>query len=330
MKNVLYFIPVVVFSLNTLNVSSQSIKDEEQEYTYTQLPLTPLDKTIVNYQSRIDPAFEGKNKQAMEEYELEKKKAQEEFDKEKAAYPALLKEAEEKYAKEMEEYKKKSLGQKVIEKKVLNEDNKPRKNLPSQPYLRFVQPPVLQTSYDYPAMANTYVYLSGYTNNAANAVNIVVTLYGFDYTEPRVLSEQKTVANIGSSNSSSATFYHAEFSYRQPLSVKVTTPDGKEILNVTPPEFNNYKIYKSAASQTPPQLNPEMMKKTYEEKNMQDNLRLVNEMLNDKYGYGKVKRTALLYYVKSKNGEYSDLMSAYNDISSGLKILLEDMVLVKY
>ena len=287
--------------------------------------MTPLPKGLANYQSKIVPDFADKNKALLAGYEQEKKKAQEEYEREKAAYPALVKAAEDQYAKEMEAYNKKSFGEKVVEKKVLGEDTRPVKRLPSTPYLREVEKPNLQTTYDYPVMANTYLYLAGFENKPANAVNIVVTLYGFDYTQPQTLSEQKTVSNLGNGGqTSSVTYYHTEFSYRQPLSIKVTTPDGKEVMNVTPPEFNNYKIYKSAESTTSPQVNSELLIKTNEEKNMQDNLRAANELINDKFGYAKIKRKAVIYYVKSKGGEYADLMTAYNDMSSGLKILTDD------
>ena len=311
--------------LLNINLNAQNIKDEELEYRYIKMPSSSLEKNIVNYQARIVPAYEEKNRQLLAEYEQNKKEAEEEYQKAKAAYPALVKAAEEKYNKEMEEYNKKELGKKVVEKIILGENNKPVKQIPSEPQLRFVQKPKLQNTYDYPVLANTYLHLDGFQNNSANAVNIVVTLYGFDCTEPMTtyITENKTGIKNGSTYNYTEGYYKTEFSYRHPLSVKVTTPDGKEILNVTPQEFNNYKNFRQQ-SKANPQTNSEMMIKTYEEKILQENLTAVNDLVNSSFGYPKITRKALLFYVKSKDGEYSDLMTAYNEASSGLKILADD------
>lgn len=318
-------------SLSIKISTAQNIKDETVEYRYIKLPLTPLPSGIQNYQSSIFAAYEADNKKKKEDYEAEKKVAEADFQKEKAAYPAKVKEAEDKYKREMDEWNKKSFGAKVVEKQVLGENNKPVKQLPSQPYLRTVPLPELKTSYDYPVLASTYLILDGFNNKAENAVKIDVTMYGFDYTEPRQLSEQKNVASYsnGQTSTGSATYYHNEFSYRHTMSVKVTAPDGKELFNLTPQELNTYKIFKTPESTTAAPLNPQMLVKTYEEKILQENLNLINNLVNDKIGYKRVTRKPELNYVKSKDETYQDLLLAFNDASSGLKLLIDDNVTAK-
>ena len=310
---------------------AQNIKDETVEYQYIKLPMTPLPASVKNYQSVIIAAYEAENKKKQEQYDAEKKAANEEYQKEKEAYPAKVKAAEDRYTREMEEWKKKSFGEKVVEKQILGENNKPVKVIPSQPYLRQVADPELKTAYDYPAVANTYLRLDGFENKADNAVKIEVTMYGFDYTEPRQLSEQKSVTSYknGQTSTGQATYYHNEFSYRHTMSVKVTTPDGKELFSLTPQVLNTYTIFKSPESTTSAPLNPQLLIKTYEEKTLQANLTLINNLVNDRIGYKREPRKAELYYVKSKDDTYKDLLTAFNEASSALKLLTEDEAAAK-
>jgi len=323
---------VLLLMILSYNISiAQNIKDETVEYRYVKLPMNPLAPTILNYQSSILAPYETDNKIKKAKYDEEQRIANEEYEKEKAAYPAKVKAAEDRFNRDMEEWKKKSFGEKVVEKQVLGENNKPVKQIPSPPYLRAVQPADLRTSYDYPVVASTYLILDGFNNKVDNSVKIEVTMYGFDYTEPRQLSEQKNVTSYanGQTSTSAANYYHNEFSYRHTMSVKVTLPDGKELFNLTPQELNTYKIYKTPESTTPAPLNPQMLVKTYEEKVLQENLTLINNLVNDRIGYKRVTRKVELNYVKSKDEAYQDLLMAFNDASSGFKLLIDDEATAK-
>lgn len=318
----------LLFTLSSLATFAfaQNVKDETIEYNYIQLPLQPLDKSIKTYQASIFATYEEENARKKAEYEAEKKAADDAFKKDTEEYPAKVKAAEDKYAAEMAEWDKKSLADKVVEKKVLGEDNKPVKRLPPQPYLRSVNQPVLQTSYDYPVVANTYLILGGFENKAGNGVTVKVTIHGFDYTQPRQMTTQKTMTSYvnGQSTNRQVTYYYTEFSYRHPMSVVVTLADGTVILNATPQELNTYVVYKTAETETPSSINTELLIKTNEEKVFQSNLTFINNLVNDKIGFQKVKRNAKLYYVKSKDDTYQDLQTAFNEASSGLKLLADD------
>lgn len=305
---------------------AQNTKSEKVEYTYIQLPMNPLSTSIKNYQSVIIATYEADNQKKQAEYEAQMAAAEAEFQKEQAAYPAKVKAAEDKYAKEMEEWEKKSLAEKVVEKQLLNENNKPVKQIPSPPYKKSVQAPKLKTSYDYPVLASTNIKLDGYNNAPDGAVKIEVTLYGFEYTTPRQLSEQKSVVSSanGQTTTNQVTYYHVEFTYRHTMSVKVTASDGSELFVLSPSELNNYKTYKSAESKTSVSFSEEQLVKTHEEKILQENLKLINELVNDRIGFRRVNRASELHYVKSKDETYADLMNAFNEGSTGLKMILND------
>ncbi|HEX6334772.1 MAG TPA: hypothetical protein VFZ78_11135 [Flavisolibacter sp.] len=306
-------------------LKAQKIRSDNVEYQFIRLPLAPADKTIRSYSAFIHAAYEEKNRTLMAEYDEKVREAEETYKREMNEYPAQVKAAEAKYEKEMEAYSKKSTGDKIIERNILGENTKPVKQVPSKPYLQTVSKPILQTSYDYPVLAATHLKLHGFESTPAGALKVLVTLYGYDYTHPRVLSEQKDMVSVGKTTSTyKATYYHTEFSYRHPMSVKVVAPDGKELLNMTPQELNVYRMYKTPATDKMPQVNAEALVRSTEEKLLQENLQFINNLVNDRLGWAPVKRTAQLYYVKEKGDDYADLMLALNEASSGLRMLATD------
>ncbi len=321
-----YFSALILFVSIISGLCAQSIKDETIVYNYIKLPSNPLDRNIKNYQASIVANYANDNAEKKTQYDAEYKIALADFEKDKKEYPAKVKAAEDSYVKEMEEWNKKSLGEKLIEKQVLNQNNKPVKQLPPVPSMRYVAEPDLKTTYDFPALCNTYFNLEGFNNSPDNAINIVITFYGYDYTQPHQLSNTKDMTRYanGQTTNYKATYYYTEFTYRHAMSVKVSDASGHEILNVTPQELNNYKTYKSTESEIPPQINSQQLVKSFEEKILQENLKFINNLLNDQFGYKRTERKTELYYVKSKGDEYKGLLVAFNEASSGLKTLIDD------
>lgn len=317
---------LLLVALTVNAVAAQNVKSEDIDYRYIKLPLSPLPATIVNYQSSIFAAYEMENQRKRDQYEQDLAAAEATFQRETQEYPAKVKAAEDKFTADMAEYNKKSMAEKIVDKQILNENNKPVKQIPSQPYKRSVQKPEMKTSYDYPAMASTYLMLDGYSNSSENAVKIEVTLNGFEYTSPRQLTEIKKIVSSanGVSTTKDVTYYYTEFTYRHTMSVKVTGPDGKEIYYVVPQELSNYKTYKSPSTTTSNSVNAEQIVKSFEEKILQENLTIINNLVNDKIGYKREPRKTSLSYIKTKDDIYSDLMTAYNDATSGLKTLVDD------
>lgn len=320
------FALIALIPFFSLSLLAQNLKSEKIEYTYIQLPMEPLAKDIKNYQSFVIASYEKANQEKMAKYEAEVAAAEAEYQAAMAEYPSKVKAAEEKYEKELAAWDEKSLTEKVVEKNLLNENNKPVKQVPSQPYRRSVAQPKLQTSYDYKALAGTYLVLDGYLNTAENAVKIEVSLNGYDYTKPRQLTEEKNVVTTtnGTSTTKKVTYYYVEYSYRHTMSVRVSLPDGTELFNLTPQELNNYTTYKSNQTTTSQSINEEQLVKLTEEKILQTNLSFIYNLVNDRIGFKKTARSCELAYVKDKNGVYEDLTLAFNEASSGLKLLVDD------
>lgn len=321
----LRLVALLMLLLPARSLWAQKVRSDDIEYKYRRLPAQPLNKSWKNYTATLVPAFEEKNRQMQAAYEADVKRADEKYRKDLEQYALDVKAADARYDKALEEYNKKSTGTKILERSVLGDNGKPLRQVPPQPVKEVVPKPALQKTYDYAALAGTYLRLEGFQNDPAGAVQVIVTMHGFDYTLPLVQTVQRQRIDLArGSTPYQATLYYTEFSYRHPLTLKVLSPTGAELLNVTPPQTNVYKVYKTPESDRIPSVNPELLVATNEEKVLQENLRWVNDYLNDKYGYALVPRKATLYYVKAKGDDYTDLTTAFNEASSGLRLLETD------
>ncbi|RYE25997.1 MAG: hypothetical protein EOP45_04295 [Sphingobacteriaceae bacterium] len=329
MKKIFTLFFVAGALLATHSGQAQKLKNEAIKYNYTRLPAVPV-KGITNYQVVFQAEFESKNAALNKEYEQQKLFAEEKYRKDLTAYSVQAKAADERYEKEMSEYNKKSLGAKIAERSLLD-NRKPVRAVIAKPYLENVEKPVLQSSYDYGTLGDTYIHLEGFQNSSSNALKLVVLLYGFDYSQPKTVDEQLDMVSVGNGRSSTykSIRYHTEFSYRYPMAVKVFSPDGKELLSLTPSELNSYKTYKSMATDRPAIINSEQLTKTLQEKVLQENLRFINNLLNNQYGYSSVEKTANLYYIKNGDQDYADMTLAFNEASSGFLMLQKDPIPAK-
>lgn len=322
---------VVLVAFLAGNVYSQSVKSEDVKYTYVKLPTNPVQSKVSNYQSMITSSSEAENAKILSQFEKDKALAEADYQRELAEYPAKAKTADEKYEKEMAAYNAKSTATKVIEKQLLNENSKPVKEYVAQPYRRTIAQPILKSSYDYPSLAATYLKLDGFNKSAENAIFYLVNIQGFEHAQPMIKSETKKevsrVNNVTTTND--VTYYYVEFTYRNPMSVRVTSPTNQELLFVAPTELSEYKTYKSTSAKSYPSSDFSALLKTTEESILRDNLTFINHLVNDKIGYENTARETSLDYIKSKNEEYTDFNEAYNNAMAGLKTLVSNEVSAK-
>lgn len=311
-----------VLLMSCQTIFAQRVKEEAVDYQYIQLPMAPVDKSITNYQSSVTATYQEENDKKTAEYEAEKAKAQAEYDAKVAALPAAQAAADAQYLAEVKAYDEKSLAEKVVENKLLNEGGKPVKKTVPTPYKRNVSEPKLKTAYDTEALAGTYLGLDGFVNSADNAIKIEVSINGFEYTKPVRKSVKKKVTT--SAGQVTETHYYNEFTYRHTMSVKVTGPAGKTLLFVTPSDLNTYTVYATKAQKATVPINEEQLVSEFETKVLQANLELISGLVNDHVGYKRTDRTGTMFFVKEKKDEYTDLMIAYNTASTGLNMLIDN------
>jgi hypothetical protein len=310
-------------SVFTVSLNAQNIKSEDITYSFVKLPSKPVMPKVENYLSTITSAYEAENNKLTAQFEADKARAEADYQREMADYPVKVKAADDKYAKEMEAWNEKSTASKILEKQLLNENNRPVKDYVANPYRRTITPPVLKTSYDYPALASTYLRIDGYKKADMNALSYLVTLQGFEHSQPTIKSEvKKEVSRVNNvSTETSVTYYYVEYTYRHPMSVRVANANNQEIIYLAPMELTTYKTYKSTASKVAPSSDFSGLLRLSEEAILKENLTFINHLVNDQIGYEVTPRTTSLDYVKSKNDAHADVMEAYNNQMTGLKSL---------
>jgi hypothetical protein len=301
---------------------SQSVKGEDITFTYVKLPSNPITPKPTNYLSYVTASYEAENQKLLTQFEADKAQAEADYQREMAELPNKQKASDEKYEREMKAWNEKSTASKIIESKVLNENNRPVKDYVPQPYRRSVSAPAIKTAYDYNSLASTYLHIDGFEKGSNNSMIYTVTLQGFESTAPRVVSEvKKEVSRVNNvSTTSDVTYYHLEFTYRHPMSFRVSNANNMEIYAASPAELTEFKTYKGPATKTSPSTEITAMLKTMEDKILQDNLTAINHMVNDRIGFEKTDRKTEIFYVKSKNESHNDILDAYNAATLGFKL----------
>jgi hypothetical protein len=301
---------------------SQSVKGEDITFTYVKLPSNPITPKPTNYLSYVTASYEAENQKLLTQFEADKAQAEADYQREMAELPNKQKASDEKYEREMKAWNEKSTASKIIESKVLNENNRPVKDYVPQPYRRSVSAPAIKTAYDYNSLASTYLHIDGFEKGSNNSMIYTVTLQGFESTAPRVVSEvKKEVSRVNNvSTTSDVTYYHLEFTYRHPMSFRVSNANNMEIYAASPAELTEFKTYKGPATKTSPSTDITAMLKTMEDKILQDNLTAINHMVNDRIGFEKTDRKTEIFFVKSKNESHNDILDAYNAATLGFKL----------
>lgn len=110
---------ILFLFVNAFPAIAQNVKDEQIEYQYIKLPLTPLSFTPKNYQASIFATFEAENAKLQAAYEADLAVAEAEYQTAMAAYPGQVQDAKLAYEKALAEWNEKSLAEKVVEKQYL-------------------------------------------------------------------------------------------------------------------------------------------------------------------------------------------------------------------
>lgn len=322
-----FIYPLFIMAFIFSNAYGQSVKDEEIKFKYRQLPIQPI-KNVENYKVDVILAYEAA-------ILSEEAKAKAEYDAAMANYPAQVEAAKVQYDEEMKKYEiakkawdEKSSVSKLVEKKILEENNAPVKpyyNTPSTPYLRTVPHDKI---FNKEMLANSYIKLEGFNKSDENALIVTTTLYGFDDTELELKSEEKSTVTTNKDKTTTTTKYRSywyEASYKHPINLKVQTPTGEVLFDETLSEFNEYKLYKSAANKnSAPSINQAELKEQLEDKIVKENMAAINALLNDRFGFPTMTRSISVNIVKPKKHNYDDYDNAFDAVSDGYKTLFDD------
>jgi hypothetical protein len=307
---------------------SQDIDNNDLSFTYIQLPITPLNKNLKNYQSVIVQKFEDLVAQKKLAYENDVKKADSEYATAVANHDKLQKEAYAKYEKDMEAWNKKPLAEQIM-----YANQKPQPVLIPKP-VKYIPPvPIYPKTFDGQLLAGKYLKLNGYNNSNTNPVKITVTMFGYDYQNP-VVQEKVTQKATAASGTTPAKpeirKYYYTIKYKHMMSYKIETPDEGVITEIFPSSLDSYQDYNTNDFDSVKYLsaywqnNQKTVLEQIQDRVVNDNLNTINEEVNQKYGFNKINYATLLSVVDEKEN-YQDYKEAYVAAENGYKMIGNDV-----
>lgn len=297
-------------------VQAQKITDKDISFEFKRLPMEPIGVNFTNFQSQVQLNYLAENAAKQAEYAQKVKEATARYEQDLKEWELKDKEAEAQYQQEMEAYNKKSGAQKLLEKKMLEEGKPTKKHVP-QPTMEVLPSPLLKKEFDANLLAASYLKLEGFSNTGENPVKITTIINGFEPSTP-TYKTQPTGATVNGSPTMQS-FY--ETTYKFPMAVKVEVPGKGVVYNEQIAKFSQPTVAKVTPTGS---FDQQKYLSELEEQAVVENLKFINEMLNDKYGFVKSNRKSIIYSVETKKVNYDDYAGAFENAIIGYNMLLNN------
>ena len=303
-------------------VNSQTIETERLYFTQTLFPKKTLPANIKNYSVTVTTPY-------LKDDSSFRKIAEEKYQKDLVDFPNVIKaaeknytevtlveynkrvaEAKEKYKLESDQFNKMS----TLERLALI-DQKPILRIPEKPYYYAPQQPRIESIntgdviiFNPESLSKSYIKLNGY-GDGTDGIQIKIDFKGFEYIEPIA-----TLINVENYNPQTKEKFYTKQTqfvtkFRHPTTLQVIV-DNKNLVSGVFQGTSDYQIKNTSSK--PNRL-------YIERQEVETIMTNINNFLNDQYGYTKLTRNAVLYYVKNRKGEYDDVEKARDFALSGYK-----------
>lgn len=310
----------IFIGLTTTN--AQTIETVRMAFTQTLFPKKVLPADAKTYTCAITTPYlkddSSFRKIAEERYQAELKnypeklrEAQKYFDEViLKEYAQKVADAKEKYKLESDEFNKMS----KLEKLALM-DKRPELNLPARPTFVYPPQPIVESIntsdviiMDPETLAKNYISINGFAEGPGG-LKIKIDFKGFEWVEP--LASIVNVENYNPQTKEKFMTKQTQFvtKYRQPTMLEIKL-NNEVLKSGIYAETGAYEVLTTSSKPNRQNIERPLVEKT---------LGYINNYLNENYGYPKVSRNVILFYVKNKKGEYDDVEKAKDFAVSGYK-----------
>lgn len=300
----LKFLSSLVFITGLSSISlfaKPNVDNNDVNFEYIRLPLFPIDGHIRNYDVDVIQNAEAKNVAIKEAYSLKQKDADEKYQQDLKAQEDARKSQTSK------------LGALLVASQQMEKENRVQRiTVPEPIYLKV---------YPKEAVASK-INIAGFKRSTTDAAKVIVNLLGFESTDIEI--SKVTESNL--------VVYKYSFQYKNPVNVKVEK-DGKVYFDETIAETNNYSTYTSGSFKSEDEarnnwnMNSKSISEQIQNTTSNNAFKAVNAALNNKFGYVKMSREAVICSVKNKKGDYNDYAEAYTALTEGLMSLSEESLI---
>jgi hypothetical protein len=316
MKKIVLFLSFCFFSML---IFAQNVVDRKVNFEYIRLPIQPLSKSIKNYQANVVLEYESEIMARKNAFAQSVMDAEKRYQQEVASYDKSVKDAGVRYAQEMAAYRINKNLHPELPEPILVLPPKPEKYVPVDNYY-------YPKSLNQENLANTYLSLNGYTKASDFSVIATAMLKGFQYTEPELKFSEVSKTKDGVTTKEKEYYY--ELTYRHPMGLKVDAPGQGVIFNEYFENLNRYSSFRTQKYKTENELilafNKVNTLSGLEDKVIAENLRYINEVLNDRFGFTKLGAQEEIFLVQGKKYDYNDFQQAFEATSLGLGQLAAD------
>lgn len=317
-KNIALILIICGFGL----VNSQTIETERLYFTQTLYPKKTLPANVKNYSVTVTTPY-------LKDDSSFRKIAEEKYQRDLVDFPNVIKaaeknytevtlveynkrvaEAKEKYKLESDQFNKMS----TLERLALI-DQKPILRIPEKPYYYAPQQPRIESIntgdviiFNPESLTKSYIKLNGY-GDGTDGIQIKIDFKGFEYIEPVA-----TLVNVENYNPQTKEKFYTKQTqfvtkFRHPTTLQVIV-DNKNLVSGV---FQGTSDFQTKNTSSKPN------RLYIERQEVETIMTNINNFLNDQYGYTKLTRNAVLYYVKNRKGEYDDVEKARDFALSGYK-----------
>ncbi|HEY0029261.1 MAG TPA: hypothetical protein VGC65_00770 [Bacteroidia bacterium] len=314
MKKIIPFL----FLLLSFNAMAQNIDYANAKVDYTRLPLTPVNKSVKNYQVLMLADYLQKIEKQKTEYAGSTAKAETDYQLAIKQYWTKRKQDSLAYESSLNVWFRLTPEQQAV-------TPRPQMVQAAPPVKNGAQEPLYEKIFNTDLLGTTYIKLDGFARLPEKALILQFNLTGFEYDEPKAATQKKQIKKADGKTVDSTVFVY-QFNYRHIVKLKIIQPDGKFLSDEAYGPSLNFSTYSSKHFFTAAEAdNYWKTAKASEitavqDKIVVDNLKAINEMLNSNYGYTPTSRNVMIGYVNEKK-LYDDFKEALNNAKNGYTMI---------
>lgn len=297
---------------------AQNIDYVRVNVDYIRLPLKPVNMDVKNYQVLILADYLGKIEQQKAEFQNATAKSESDYQFALKQYWSKRNQDSLSYENSLNVWFRLTPQQQAV-------TPRPQMTYSTVPVKVTATEPVLEKTFNTEQLASTSIKLEGFSKLPEKALIIQMNLSGFEKDEAKSTTQKKQVKGADG-KTVETTVYVYQFNYRHVIKLKMIQPDGKFLIDEAYAPSLGFTTYTSKDFATQAELDAYWKTAqsteitTIQEKIVLDNLRSINEMINNNYGYVPQTRTVVIGYVNEKK-LYDDFKDALNNAKNGYAII---------
>lgn len=303
--------------LLSFSAFAQNIDYVTTKVDYTRLPLKPVSKDVKNYQVLILADYLAKNEQQKADYQNASAKAEADYQQALKQYWIKRNQDSLSYENSLNVWFRLTPQQQAVT---------PRPQMPAStvPTKSTANEPVLEKTFNTDLLSSN-IKLEGFSKLPEKALIIQLNLSGFEKDEAKSTTQKKQIKRADGKTIDSTVFVY-QFNYRHIIKLKIIQPDGKFLMDEAYGPSLGFTTYSSKffANQTDLDNYWKTAQATEitntQEKIVMDNLKSINEMLNNNYGFVPQSKAVVIGYVNEKK-LYDDFKDALSNAKNGYAII---------